>query len=717
MDDEATPPPTPPSAQRDASKLLRKSNRIEPTKRRLYKAMQNGTGYTRRPRKKFKYSHKEISDLSCVRTDDTVNVANGPTKGAMTNSNSNADAGYNEATTTDVITNVTVAALALAGSSSSANSMPPAVAITETTGGSINNLAMTRSSMGGLHECVSQGTLPRPTTNTMANIANEHTNIAAITETVGETTSKESGVGAYTETLTETATTKGQSHINRLVPDECGGSYEDAIEALETENTDRIPDSSVPGTYDALTNTDPVVFAKIITSIGMNCVEENFATLSSALEIEKERLEKHQQNRLRQIEQDQKLMKMIYMERTEREEKDLEEKQRLSKDTEISISRLNMRELANRNLNDIMSVPTELMGEFREEDDFKNIMMDMDEADANRAKSRSRGLVKETYYWRVIQQRAKMMGPLPESSGKKTGITPQEKYTAKLILHKLGYGTNRDSVLKGRSYLKLLSDLREAGVTLFLLYRGGKFKAHFRRHPNELAMLLSWNQLYYPHLYQLRLRAIAQAGGDFSNRCDLEDVTIFDRLHLPQNVVWRDDLSDWGENSTEKNNYLANQSIKAVSGKSNTHVLRCGIKGSVDSNKSIYISMVLYNGISGKRTLSGKPASTRLLAVSPLVSVSPGDFLGTLSGRLRYTNQKPARSIQGPVQGLWLDYSEVMGKLNRIKVAKASEQTNVCLVWEGVNEVKGEKSFCQYWRVLVIATRCIKPFDQLIRPA
>jgi hypothetical protein len=288
---------------------------------------------------------------------------------------------------------------------------------------------------------------------------------------------------------------KGQSYIKRSVLDEYSGSFEDTIKALETENTDRIPDSSVPGTYAALTNTDPMVFAKIITSIGMNCVEENFTTLASALEIEKERLEKHQRNRLRQIEQDQKRMKMIYMERTEREEKDLEEKERLPKDTEIAISRLNMRELANRNLNDIMSVPTELMGEFREEDDFKNIMKDMDEADAGRAKSRGRGAVKETYYWRVIQQRAKMMGPLPGSSGRKTGITPQEKYTAKLILHKLGYGTNRDSILKGRSYLKLLSDLREAGVTLFLLYRGGGFKAHFRRRPNELAILLSWNQL------------------------------------------------------------------------------------------------------------------------------------------------------------------------------------------------------------------------------
>jgi hypothetical protein len=94
------------------------------------------------------------------------------------------------------------------------------------------------------------------------------------------------------------------------------------------------------------------------------------------------------------------------------------------------------------------------------------------------------------------------------------------------------------------------------------------------------------------------------------------------------------------------------------------------------------------------------------------VSVAPGDFLGIFSGRLRYTDQKPPRAIKGPVDGLWLDHSETTGKLNQMRVAKPGEKTNVCLAWE---EVKGEET-CQYWRVLVIATRDIMPFDHLIRP-
>ena len=154
----------------------------------------------------------------------------------------------------------------------------------------------------------------------------------------------------------------------------------------------------------------------------------------------------------------------------------------------------------------------------------------------------------------------------------------------------------------------------------------------------------------------------------------------------------------------------------AISGKSNEYILCHGVKGKLASNSSIFVSMVSYNGESGKRVIGNKPVSTKQLAIFPLVSVAPGDFLGIFSGKLRYKDRKPSRAIKGPVSGLWLDYSEIPGKLNQMRVAKPGEKTNVCLAWEGVNEVKGEKSFCQYWRVLVMATRDILPFDQLIRP-
>jgi hypothetical protein len=129
----------------------------------------------------------------------------------------------------------------------------------------------------------------------------------------------------------------------------------------------------------------------------------------------------------------------------------------------------------------------------------------------------------------------------------------------------------------------------------------------------------------------------------------------------------------------EYENFMANCKIKPTSKKSNFHILCYGLKGQSDRNKSNFVSLVLYEGESGKRTLGARSSSTKLIAVSPLVPVSLGDFLGIFARRLRYTDQKPLRSILGLVLNLWLDYSVVIGKLGKIRVAKADEMTNVCL--------------------------------------
>lgn len=73
-----------------------------------------------------------------------------------------------------------------------------------------------------------------------------------------------------------------------------------------------------------------------------------------------------------------------------------------------------------------------------------------------------------------------------------------------------------------------------------------------------------------------------------------------------------------------------------------------GIKDDIDHNKSIYVSLIPHEGVSRKRTLTGKSASAKLVAVSPLVTVSPGDFLGVFPGQLRYTDE----SRQGRSKGL-----------------------------------------------------------------
>ena len=98
---------------------------------------------------------------------------------------------------------------------------------------------------------------------------------------------------------------------------------------------------------------------------------------------------------------------------------------------------------------------------------------------------------------------------------------------------------------------------------------------------------------------------------------------------------WRNNFSDWDYNLIEKAKYFAHYNLKATSSKSNAHILRYGIKGDLGRNKAIFVALVLYEGVFGKKTLSSKPASTKLIAVAPLVSISPGDFLGIYGTPMR----------------------------------------------------------------------------------
>lgn len=101
---------------------------------------------------------------------------------------------------------------------------------------------------------------------------------------------------------------------------------------------------------------------------------------------------------------------------------------------------------------------------------------------------------------------------------------------------------------------------------------------------------------------------------------------------------------------------------------STNQLLRYSIKGDIDLNKSICIGIMPYEDTPGKKTFGDKSAPAKLLAISPSISVFPIDFLGMRPRRLRYTDQRPAGAIQGPV-----DRSEVKRKLYWMKTAKKSD--------------------------------------------
>jgi hypothetical protein len=454
---------------------------------------------------------------------------------------------------------------------------------------------------------------------------------------------------------------KHSTFTKRSILDDSAQWLEHVLVALEHVCDSRTTNSLVPGVLDDMfTTTDHTNFVRIMTSVTENWAKCNRLIARTVLDAAKERLPE----RLHRIQADQYRINMT------------EEGRAKSERLKLAVECLDIRELSRMALQDLLSEPAEFMGEFSEESDYENAMKYIENEDADETRDQMRALKRETYLWPLIQQRAKKIGPLPKSSGPKTEITSQEKSAAKTLTVTKRYGKSRNCIFKWTSYWRLLSELRKSkGTTPFVLCRTNEFKNYFFQYPKKLDMLLSWHKAYDFPLQQLRLRVIAQEGNDFSGKSDIEEKWLRDRLHAPQNVCWGDHLSAWDQDSTEYETFLADHSLIPTSTKSNIHVLRHGIKGELDRNKSIFISFVPYEGDSDKETTRNRTASTKLLTVAPLVAVAPGDFLGIFPGRLRYTNQKPTTAIRGPVSNLWLDYSEVKGKLNKIKVAKAGEMT------------------------------------------
>jgi hypothetical protein len=100
----------------------------------------------------------------------------------------------------------------------------------------------------------------------------------------------------------------------------------------------------------------------------------------------------------------------------------MEEEERLPENTEKAIAWLNMRDLADRDLRDTQSEPTELIGEFTKEDEFENLIRASNNENAGNAKQRGRTSIKETYYWPIIKQRANTMGRFRNHQAGKLGL-------------------------------------------------------------------------------------------------------------------------------------------------------------------------------------------------------------------------------------------------------------------------------------------------------
>jgi hypothetical protein len=150
----------------------------------------------------------------------------------------------------------------------------------------------------------SNGQTAETTTGTTAMSAEDHSNNTTALYPAGGGAPATNPGAHYIETTTGSLPTNELINTKRLVLNKSSNSLKIVLEALKTQNTDRIAKSMVPGIYTMLAYTNPAVFARIITSIRMNYVESNFAILASALKIKKQRLKECKQNRLHQIKKD-----------------------------------------------------------------------------------------------------------------------------------------------------------------------------------------------------------------------------------------------------------------------------------------------------------------------------------------------------------------------------------------------------------------------------
>jgi hypothetical protein len=213
-----------------------------------------------------------------------------------------------------------------------------AAAVTESTNESANSKAATKALAEIIQELVNNATSAEPptnfdlfdkpisngaaaeaTTDTTTMSANKHSNNATALHSASEHTPRSKpSIKDCIETTTNSPPIK-HTNVKRLVLDKSSNSLKDVLEVLKTQNTDYIPNSAVLGKYAMLINTDLMVFAKIITSIRMKCVDSNLKILAFVLEIEKEILREYKQNKLSQIKQDRIQMNMFFTEQTEKE--------------------------------------------------------------------------------------------------------------------------------------------------------------------------------------------------------------------------------------------------------------------------------------------------------------------------------------------------------------------------------------------------------------
>ena len=302
-----------------------------------------------------------------------------------------------------------------------------------------------------------------------------------------------------------------------------------------------------------------------------------------------------------------------------------------------------------------------------------------------------------------------------------TNYNAVEIEVANEMVRVVSLAENLDTFRKYYHYWKFQHDLRieysmteqessfREGLARFLLFKTPKFhRRFFNKTTNALSTVKRWNRVYHRYMEELATRVIAEKKGYFSGQTDLQQVDVWVALSNVALAHWVGG-SQWA-NDEEKHAYQT-----AISGDLPAET-EINLDGDDPLNKAIYIFLIPYEGPSNpkKRNIQGKPVSNITVAVCPIVPVVPGDFLGVLSGKVRYATEvgNITKYVQGPSPNLWLDFSKFTGRLSCMKIAEKDDEINVKLSWKRIDCENGPD-----WRIEVTATKPIGPFEQLLRPA
>lgn len=313
----------------------------------------------------------------------------------------------------------------------------------------------------------------------------------------------------------------------------------------------------------------------------------------------------------------------------------------------------------------------------------------------------------ETIYWNVILKGASLIDhtKLPTAKGPADGFTMAEKAATKKFMQDAGYALGAENQRQCRIFWKSLFEMREAGIDKVLYYRTKEFDSYCKGYPRTSAIslvdtIMNWETHHRSYIEQLETRAFRAAEGDLRRLSDLEAPQVAERLKV-QESSWNNAKNEWAFTDEEEN--FKEKKLRIFS----PEVLCTSHDGQLVSesgrDKSAFTFLLPKDGSS--------------LFVSSIVPVRDGDLLGIFAGKIRFSEDLSAtHGIPGPVENLWLDYSQLTGTMNQMLVAEPDGSANVRLQWEVVNDGIGTES-CTSWKVFVKATAPIKPFEPLVRVA